>query len=172
MSSVSVSCSTAGQLKDLVSAKFENRNSKNYTPSRRLLFQFPNIGAERTPVGARCRRGRVLRVRIVLYSGSVEGLCERDIRKSSKETIRQHRQLTFQFPNSGVERTLVDARRRHRRVLRVLPALLSLLRKDERASRRAIREEKRRICSSTVEDSALMRENAMYAPESPESPDW
>ena len=38
------------------------------------------------------------------------------------------------------------------------PALLSLagLREDERASRRAIREEKRRICSSTVEDSTLM----------------
>jgi hypothetical protein len=42
-----------GELKEKVSAIFENRSVKNYTQSRRLPFQFPNIGAERTPVGAR-----------------------------------------------------------------------------------------------------------------------
>jgi hypothetical protein len=78
----SVSCSTVGKLNEKVSAMFENRSVKNYTPRRRLPFQFPNIGAERTPVGARCRRGHVLRARILLYSGSIEGLYERDVQKS------------------------------------------------------------------------------------------
>jgi hypothetical protein len=74
-----------GKLKEKVSAMFENRSVKNYTPSRRLPFQFPNIGAERTPVGARYRRGHVLRVRILLYSVSIKGLSEREVRKSKQE---------------------------------------------------------------------------------------
>ena len=32
----------------------------------------------------RRRRGRILRVRIVLYSGPIEGLCERNLRKSKQ----------------------------------------------------------------------------------------
>src|ERR1700716_3899913 len=52
---------------------------------RPLRFQFPNADAERTSVGARCRRGRVLRVRILLYIGSIEGLYERNARKSKQE---------------------------------------------------------------------------------------
>ena len=42
-------------------------------------FQFPNNDAERTSVDARRRRGRVLRVRIVLHSRSIEGFSERDL---------------------------------------------------------------------------------------------
>ena len=86
-----------------------------------FAFQFPNSDVERTSVDARRRRSRVLRVRIVLYSGSIEGLCERDIRKSKREnyTPTSNWIFTFQFPNSDVERTSVDARRRRSRVLRV-----------------------------------------------------
>ena len=70
VSSVSVSCSTVAQLKVLVSATFENQSDKNYTPkSKMLTSQFPNSDAERTSVGARRRRSRVLRVRVVLYGG-------------------------------------------------------------------------------------------------------
>ena len=116
-----------------MSAMFENRRSKNSTPSRRNLrvhtFQFPNGDAKRTSVDARCRRGRVLRVRIVLYSKSIQGLYERDVRKSKIEklyakpsNLRVH---TFQFPNGDAERTSVDARCRRGRVLRVRIVLYS-----------------------------------------------
>src|SRR3982074_603448 len=52
---------------------------------RPLRFQFPNADAERTSVDAGCRHSRVLRVRILLYIGSIEGLCERDVRNSKQE---------------------------------------------------------------------------------------
>ena len=74
VSSESVSCSTVNQFKVYMSAMFENRKSKNSTPSRRTrgYLQFPNGDAERTSADARCRRGSVLRVRIVLYSKSIK----------------------------------------------------------------------------------------------------
>jgi hypothetical protein len=52
-----------------------------------LIFQFPNGDAERTPVSARRRRRRVLRVRAVLYSGQIEGFSERNLRKSKLEKL-------------------------------------------------------------------------------------
>ena len=133
VSSESVSCSTVNQLKVYMSAMFENRRSKNSTPSRRTrgaTFQFPNGDAERTSINARCRRGRVLRVRIVLYSKSIQGLYERDVRKSKIEKLyakpsnpRVH--TFFQFPNGDAERTSVDARCRRGSVLRVRIVLYS-----------------------------------------------
>jgi hypothetical protein len=52
-----------------------------------ISFVFPSSDAERTPVGARCCHSRVLRVRIMLYSGSFEGLYEHDVRKSKLEKL-------------------------------------------------------------------------------------
>ena len=69
-------------------------------------------GAERTPVDARRRRGRVPRVRIVLYSGSIEGFSERDIRKSN--TIRQRRICEAHLP--------ISKRRRRKNVCRCPPS--------------------------------------------------
>ena len=88
VSSVSVSSSTEGQLKVLVSAIFENQSKENYTPkSKTFTFQFPNGEAGRTPGDVRRCRSRVLRVRAVLYSKSIEGLYERDVRKSKLEKL-------------------------------------------------------------------------------------
>ena len=60
----------------------------------------------------RRRRGRVLRVRIVLYSGSIEGFSERDVRKSN--TIRQRRIRDTQLP--------ISKRRRRKNVCRCPPS--------------------------------------------------
>jgi hypothetical protein len=125
MSSESVSCSTVGQLKVYVSAKFENPSSKTIRQGRLLTIQFPSTDAERTSAEARCSRGRVLRVRIVLYSGSIEGESERDVRNPSAKNYTPSRRLPFQFPNIGAERTSVGARCRHGRVLRVRIVLYS-----------------------------------------------
>ena len=88
-----------------------------------FAIQFPNGGVERTSIDARCRcrRGRVLRVRILLYSGSIEGLYERDIRKIKQEKLyakADSTTFTFQFRSRGVERTSINARRRRSRGLR------------------------------------------------------
>ena len=58
----------------------EDIEGKRFADVVDFAFVFPNIGAERTSADACYRRGRVLRVRILLYSGSIEGLCERDVR--------------------------------------------------------------------------------------------
>ena len=50
-----------------------------------LTFQFPTNDAERTSGDALCRRRHVLRVPVLLYSWSIEGLYERDTRKSKQE---------------------------------------------------------------------------------------
>src|SRR5207245_4062763 len=125
-----VQCFIIDQLKVYMSAMFENRRSKNSTPSRRTprvhtFFQFPT---KRTSINARCRRGSVLRVRIVLYSKPIQGLYERDVRKSKIEklyvkpsTPRVH--TFFQFPNGDAKRTAIIARCRHSRVLRDRPVL-------------------------------------------------
>ena len=69
-------------------------------------FVFPNSDAERTPVGARYRRGRVLRVRIVLYSGSVEGLCERDIRNLARKLFANIASLPSNFQTAALKERL------------------------------------------------------------------
>src|SRR5207245_3501375 len=84
-----VQCFIIDQLKVYMSAMFENRRSKNSTPSRRTprvhtFFQFPT---KRTSINARCRRGSILRVRIVRYSKPIQGLYERDVRKSKIEKL-------------------------------------------------------------------------------------
>ena len=70
--------------RDVRKSKIEKLYAK---PSNPRSTQFPNGDAERTSVDARCRRGRVLRVRIVLYSKSIQGLYERDVRKSKIEKL-------------------------------------------------------------------------------------
>src|SRR4030088_583620 len=45
----------------------------------------------------------------MVYSASIERFNERDIRKiKARETLRQRRTLTFQFPNGDAERTFAD----------------------------------------------------------------
>ena len=73
--------------RDVRKSKIEKLYAKPSTPRVHTFFQFPNGDAKRTSINARCRRGSVLRVRIVLYSKSIEGLYERDVRKSKIEKL-------------------------------------------------------------------------------------
>ena len=51
----------------LTSISSKNQSKKKYTPkSKMFAFQFPNSDAERTSADTRCRRSRVLRVRILV----------------------------------------------------------------------------------------------------------
>ena len=116
--------------RDVRKSKIEKLYAKPSNPRVHTFFQFPNGDAKRTSINARCRRGSVLRVRIVLYSKSIEGLYERDVRKSKIEKLyakpsnpRVH--TFFQFPNGDAERTSVDARCRRGSVLRVRIVLYS-----------------------------------------------
>ena len=95
--------------------------AEDFEGKRRENVDFAlHSGAERTPVDARRRRGRVLRVRIVLYSGSIEGLSERDIRKIKHHTPAPNLRCSpSNFQAATAKRTSADARRRRGRVLRV-----------------------------------------------------
>ena len=84
--------------RDVRKSKIEKLYAKPSNPRVHTFFQFPNGDAERTSIDARCRRGRVLQVRIVLYSGSIEGLYKRDIRNQSEETLRQRRICEIYLP--------------------------------------------------------------------------
>jgi hypothetical protein len=99
----------------LTSISSKNQSEKNYTPkSKMFTFQFPNSDAERTSADARCRRGRVLCVRIVLYSGSIEGLCERDIRKSKLEKLYAKSNAYFPIFRTATPKERLSMPRRHR----------------------------------------------------------
>src|SRR5438477_9584 len=92
-------------------------------PSKLHTIQIPNGDANRTSINARCRRGSVLRVRIVLYSKPIQGLYERDVRKSKIEKLYAKPSKmgidTFrEIPNGEADRTSVDASCRHSGVLR------------------------------------------------------
>jgi hypothetical protein len=105
----------------LTSISSKNQSEKKYTPkSKMFTFQFPNSDAERTSADARCRRGRVICVRIVLYSGSIEGLSERDIRKiKARKTIRQVERLPSNFRTATQKERLSMPRRHRGHVLQV-----------------------------------------------------
>src|SRR5438477_151533 len=101
--------------RDVRKLKIEKLYAKPSTPRAHTFFQFPNGDAKRTSINARCCRGSVLRVRIVLYSKPIQGLYERDVRKSKIEklyakpsTPRVH--TFFQFPNGDANRTSINAR--------------------------------------------------------------
>jgi len=57
--------------RDVRKSKIEKLYAKPSNPRVHTFFQFPT---KRTSINARCRHGRVLQVRIVLCSKSIEGL--------------------------------------------------------------------------------------------------
>src|SRR5438477_560698 len=116
--------------RDVRKSKIEKLYAKPSNPRVHTFFQFPNGDAKRTSINARCRRGSVLRVRIVLYSKPIQGLYERDVRKSKIEkhyakpsTPRLH--TLFQFPFRYAKRSPINARCRRGSVLRVPIVLYS-----------------------------------------------
>ena len=105
-----------------------------------LTFQFPNSGVERTPVDAAVAVAVAVSTVPVSWStvDELKGKGERDVGESKQDKLNARCRICDAYP--PISRS---------------PLSLAGLRKDGRASRRAIREEKRRICSSIVEGSTL-----------------